>query len=44
MAAGPTAGKPAHETVTVRNSTTYGHHVLPIDLCLTREPGTVNFA
>ena len=44
MAAGPRAGTPAHEAVTVRNSTTYGHHVLPIGLCLTCEPGTVNFA
>src|SRR5689334_16807504 len=38
MAAGPTAGKPAHETMTVRNSTTYGHHVLPIGFCSPAEP------
>src|SRR5215470_7188643 len=44
MAAGPTAGRPAHERVTVMNSTTYGHHVPPIGLCLTRRTGTVNFA
>src|SRR5689334_24242974 len=38
MAAGPTAGKPAHETMTVRNSTTYGHHVPPIASASPAEP------